>query len=244
MNLPKVTIHSDWWARPNPWVWGYWVILSYKDIKKEFSKWYKMTTNNRMELMWAITGLEKLKKKSQVDLYTDSQYTINWIEKWWAVNWKAKNWMRTKSQKAVNYDLWDRLLKVVEKHEVRFHWVKWHNWHEENERCDELATEALKWKKLLEDNWFDWEVKQTNLLDNKKNKEKELIKVLNENLSTEQKKMKITKNWQACKKCGTPVEKKIPKKKNTKNKSFYYEYYLSCPWCKTMYMVDDAKIML
>jgi ribonuclease HI len=77
-----------------------------------------------MELTGAIMGLEKLIKKSKVNLYTDSQYTINGIEKGWAKKWKANNWMRTKSEKAINYDLWDRLLNVVEKHEVSFNWVK------------------------------------------------------------------------------------------------------------------------
>lgn len=234
MNLPEVIIYSDWWSRPNPGPWGYGVILEYKWIRKEFSAWYKLTTNNRMELRWVITGLEKLKKKSKVDIYTDSQYTINWIEKWWAKSWKQNNWMRTKTQKATNFDLWEILLKLLEKHEVKFHWVKGHSWHLENERCDELATIALQWGKLLEDTWFDGKV----------TKQQELIKVLNNNLSPEQKAQKITKQWQACKKCSTPVEKKIPKKKNTDNKSFYYEYYLYCSWCKTMYMVDEAKVML
>ena len=195
-----------------------------------------------MELTWVIEALKKLKKKSRVEVYTDSQYTINWIEKWWAENWRKNNWMRTSKQKAVNHDLWEKLLKELGKHEVKFYWVKWHSGHEENERCDELATEALSWKKLLEDKWFKVDDSQMNLLE--KQREKELIKVLNSDLSPEQKKMKVTKKWQGCKKCWTPVEKKIPKKKNTSNKSYYYKYYLSCPWCKTMYMVDDAKVML
>ena len=138
--LPEVEIYSDWWANPNPWPWGYWVIMCYKWIKKEFKKWFKITTNNRMELTWVITGLSNLKVKSKVNIHTDSQYTINWIEKWWAKKWKANNWYRTKSEKAVNYDLWEKLLDLIEKHEVKFTWIKWHNGHTENERCDELAT--------------------------------------------------------------------------------------------------------
>jgi ribonuclease HI len=162
MKLPKVFIFSDWWARPNPWVWGYGIILCYKDIKKEFSWWYKMTTNNRMELTWVIKALEKLKTKSEVDIFTDSKYTIDWIEKWWAKKWKLNNWYRKWRKKAINYDLWDKLLGLVEQHIVKFHWVKWHNWHVENERCDELATLALQKKRLLVDKWYKEEIEVEN----------------------------------------------------------------------------------
>lgn len=225
MNLPEVDIYSDWWARPNPGPWWYWIVMKYMWIVKEFSWSSEHTTNNRMELTWAIVWLEKLTKKSKVNLYTDSQYTINWIEKWWAKKWRKNNWMRTKSEKATNYDLWERLLNIVEKHEVKFHWVKWHNWHIENERCDELATEQI-----LKNNWWVVETK-----------EKLIQKVLNENVD---KSIKITGEWEACRKCGDKVIKAIPKKKNTKNKSYYYKYYLTCPSCKTNYFIDEAKVMI
>lgn len=226
MELPIVDIYSDGWARPNPWPWGYWVVMKYKWITKEFSWFDKHTTNNRMELTWAIIGLEKLNKKSKVNLYTDSSYVVNWIEKWRAKKWKENNWLRTKSEKAVNHDLWERLLIISEKHDVKFNWVKWHNGHEENERCDELATEQI-----LENTWWiDFNTKE------------DLIKkVLNKDVD---KTIKITTEWQECRKCWIKVEKKIPKKKSTKNKSYYYKYFLSCPWCKTNYFVDEAKVML
>ncbi len=155
LNLPEVELYSDWWAVPNPWRWGYWVILSYKWIKKEFSKGYKKSTNNRMELTWVIVWLSKLKQKSRVQVYTDSQYTINWIKKWWAEKWRSNNWYRTKNKKALNSDLWEKLLLLLDKHDVSFNWVKWHNGHKENERCDELATLALNNKNLIEDEWFE-----------------------------------------------------------------------------------------
>lgn len=237
-NIPEIELYSDWWANPNPWPWWYWLILSYKWIKKEFFAWYKMTTNNRMELTWVITGLEKLKWKSKVKVYTDSQYTINWIEKWWAEKWKSNNWYRTKSEKAVNYDLWEKLLKLVSKHEVEFFWVKWHNGHEENERCDELATLAMESDNLMDDNGFipKEEDKQTSLEDNKN--KNEILKVL----WKWDPKMKVEKEKDPCKKCLTPVVKKIPKHtKKTLEKQYYYEYFLSCPYCKTNYMVADAK---
>ncbi len=240
-NLPEVDIYSDWWAVPNPGKWWYWVILHYKWVKKEFSQWYKLTTNNRMELTWAITWLEKLKTKSKVNIYTDSQYTINWIEKWWAKKWKENNWYRTKNEKAVNYDLWEKLLDLVSKHEVRFHWVKWHNGHPENERCDELATQAMSKKDLIEDiNYIPTkdEIEKTTKDFLKTNNVIELNKNVDKNT-------KITKKWDLCRKCHTPVEQKQPKNaKKEKKWDYYYLYYLSCPLCKTIYMVEEAKVYL
>lgn len=232
--FPEVEIYSDGWSKPNPGRWGYWVILHYKWVKKEFYQGYKLTTNNRMELTWVITWLQKLSTKAKVKIYTDSQYTINWIEKWWAKKWKDNNWYRTKSEKAINHDLWEILLDLVEKHDVKFHWVKWHNGHIENERCDELATLAMTMENLLEDiNYInsteDIELFPSNSI------------VINK---TVDKNLKITKPWDSCRKCNTPVEKKQPKSKKAKPWSYYYEYYLLCPSCKTMYFLDDAKIYI
>ena len=225
MELPEVEIYSDWWARPNPGPGGYWIVMKYKWVLKEFSWFEENTTNNRMELTGAIVALEKLTKKSKVKLYTDSQYTINGIEKWWARKWKENDWMRTKSEKAINYDLWEKLLELVDKHEVQFHWVKWHNGHKENERCDELATQQIL------DN-TKWNIEFKDIL---------IKKVLNENVD---KTIKITAEWQACRKCWTKVEKRVPKKINTKNKSFYYKFYLACPGCSTNYFLDEAKLVI
>jgi ribonuclease HI len=121
--------------------------------------------------------------------------------------------------------LWEKFLNIVEQHEVKFEWVKGHNWHEENERCDELATEQiLKNNKAL---WL--------------NKEDLIKRVLNEGVD---KSIKITDEWQACRKCWTKVVKAFPKNKNTKNKNYFYRYYLNCPWCKTNYFLDKAKVMV
>lgn len=227
MNLPNVTIYSDWWANPNPGPWWYWIIMRYKSIEKEFKQWYVKTTNNRMELSGAITWLSKLKTKSKVDIYTDSQYTINWIQKWWAEKWKQNNWYRTKSQKAQNYDLWEQLLDLTKKHEVKFHWVKWHAWHIENERCDQLATEALESENLIVDIWYKEEVSENKDIKNKA-KSKQPVK--------------WEKIWDLCKKCDNQLEKRIPKhNKKTLQKKFFYEYYHHCPACKTNYFLEDAK---
>lgn len=133
--------------------------------------------------------------------------------------------MRTKTEKAVNYDLWQKLLDLTLKHNVTFKWVKWHDWHKENERCDELATEEI-----LKNTWI---IELSN--------EHKIQKILNSNVD---KSIKITCEWQACRKCWTSVIKKVPKKINTKNKSYYYKYYLSCPWCLTNYFIDEAKVDL
>lgn len=240
-NIPKVELYSDGWANPNPGPGGYGIILCCQWVQKEFTQWYTLTTNNRMELSGVITWLSKLTKKSNVHVYTDSQYTINGIQKGWAKKWKANNWMRTKNDKAVNADLWEKLLDVVEKHQVTFHWVKGHNWHEQNERCDELATLAMKQENLIKDEWFIPSEKDLDKLNNPvkipENTEK-ILKVIGKWDPN----MKVKKEGDPCKKCLTPVEKKIPKHtKKTLLKKFYYRYYFNCPNCKTNYMTDEAK---
>ena len=237
--LPEVEIYSDWGARPNPGPGAYGVILKYKGIQKDISQGYTHTTNNRMELMGAIAGLKLLKTKSKVTMFLDSQYTINGIQKWWAVKWRASNWFRSKSEKAINADLWEELLTLIEKHEVRFEWVKWHNGHIENELCDELATLAMQGKNLLVDTGF--------MENNTSEKQKPLSifaateKSKSETL-WEKTKRKILNEWDLCRKCKTPVIKRIPKhtQKNLKQ-SYYFEYFFQCPCCKTNYMVDEAK---
>ena len=153
--IPEINLYSDGGAEPNPGKGGFGVIMSYKGNKKEFSQGYELTTNNRMELMGVIYGLERLKTKSIVNVFTDSRYVIDGIEKGWAVKWKSKNWFRTKTELAVNHDLWERLLTLISSHEkVTFNWVKGHAGHPENERCDELAMSALKGDNLLIDTLY------------------------------------------------------------------------------------------
>lgn len=149
--MKKVIIYSDGACSGNPGPGGYGVLLSYGDKKKELSGGFKGTTNNRMELMGAITGLEILKEPCDVTLVTDSQYVVNGIEKGWAKKWKANGWMRNRTEKALNADLWDKLLTLVSMHQVTFKWVRGHNGHPENERCDKLAVAAASQDNLPED---------------------------------------------------------------------------------------------
>ena len=136
----RVTIYTDGACSGNPGPGGYGAILMYGEHKKELSGGEKLTTNNRMELMGVITALKALNRPCQVDLYTDSQYVVNGIEKGWAKKWQANGWMRNKKEKAMNPELWQELLDLLEIHQVSFHWVKGHAENPYNNRCDEIAV--------------------------------------------------------------------------------------------------------
>ena len=112
---------------------------------------YRLTTNNRMELLAVIKGLEALNQPCQVVLFSDSKYVVDAVEKGWAVKWRANGWMRNKREKAVNPDLWARLLELCGTHDVEFRWVKGHAGIADNERCDRLAVAAAKQGNLAED---------------------------------------------------------------------------------------------
>lgn len=229
--IPQIDLYSDGGAEPNPGNGGFGVILSYKGKRKEFFKGYRLTTNNRMELMGVIFGLERLKTKSIVNVYTDSKYVIDGIELGWAKKWKSKDWFRTKNKKAINHDLWAKLLTLVEQQEkVKFQWVKGHAGHPENERCDELANSGIKSSELLEDEGYEPN------MESKSN---------SGNTFQSKPKIKIEKEGDACRKCGTEVVIKRPKKRKIKeNQSYYFEWYLYCPNCRNLYMVEEAKRMI
>lgn len=142
--MKDVTIYTDGACSGNPGPGGYGVVLLYKGHRKELSGGFSNTTNNRMEILAAIVGLEQLKEKCSVTLYTDSQYVVNAIEQGWAKKWRANGWMRNKKEPALNADLWERLLKLCELHQVKFVWVRGHAGNPENERCDRLAVEAAR----------------------------------------------------------------------------------------------------
>ena len=113
------------------------------------------TTNNRMEILAAIVGLEALKEECRVTLYSDSQYVVNAVEKGWAWRWESKGWKRGKDAKALNPDLWERLLRLCEYHDVEFRWVRGHAGNKENERCDQLATGAARQRDLPVDKGYE-----------------------------------------------------------------------------------------
>ena len=152
-----VRVYTDGAARGNPdGPGGFGTVLEYVDTKgelhtKESSQGYKKTTNNRMELMAVIAGLEALNRPCEVELYSDSKYVVDAFNQHWIDGWIKKNWKRGKNEPVKNIDLWKRLLKAKEPHQVKFIWVKGHNGHSQNERCDELATTAADGDRLIDD---------------------------------------------------------------------------------------------
>lgn len=153
-NKPKVHIFTDGACSPNPGRGGFGTILQYKDvthgiIERELSAGYQLTTNNRMELLAVIIGIEALTTPCEVVVTTDSKYVADAFLKDWISGWKKKNFRDVK-----NPDLWKRLLKAIEPHEVKFQWIKGHNGHKENERCDELAVQKSKGTTLLTDEGY------------------------------------------------------------------------------------------
>ena len=152
MTKQNVTIHTDGACLGNPGPGGYGVVLRYEERseerRKELAGGFRETTNNRMELTAAIIGLEALKEPCTVTLYSDSRYLVDAISKGWAKRWQANGWKRNKRDAAVNPDLWARLLKLLDQHDVEFRWVRGHAGNRENERCDKLASEAARQSRL------------------------------------------------------------------------------------------------
>jgi ribonuclease HI len=142
MEIKDVEIFTDGACRGNPGPGGYGVVMRCGEREKELSGGFGNTTNNRMELLAAVTGLRTLKQKCRVTLYSDSQYLVNGIEKGWAKKWRANNWIKSDKKPALNSDLWEELLRLTEAHEVKIAWVRGHDGHPENERCDRLAVAA------------------------------------------------------------------------------------------------------
>ena len=140
--LKKVNIYIDGACSGNPGPGGYGIIIEYNGKKGEKSGGFNNTTNNRMEIMAAIVALEALKEKCSVRIFSDSQYLVNAMMKGWVQRWKTNGWMRNRKEKALNPDLWERLLRLCARHEVEFKWIRGHEGHAENERCDQLARKA------------------------------------------------------------------------------------------------------
>ena len=152
--LKCVTIYTDGACIGNPGPGGYGVVLLYGDHRKELSGGYRLTTNNRMELTAAIQGLAALRARCQVRLFSDSEYVVNAIEKGWARRWQANGWRRQNKRLAENRDLWEELLRLCNRHQVRFEWIRGHAGHAENERCDRLALQAAQQPNLPEDKGY------------------------------------------------------------------------------------------
>lgn len=149
--LKHVTIYADGSCLGNPGPGGYGIVLLYGPHRREISGGFRLTTNNRMEIMAVIVALEALKEPCQVTLHSDSQYVVNAVTEGWARRWKANGWKRNRREAAVNPDLWERLLDLCDQHQVEFCWVRGHSGIEENERCDQLAVGAAQQPDLPDD---------------------------------------------------------------------------------------------
>lgn len=152
----KVSIYTDGSSKGNPGRGGYGVVLLYEGHRKEVSEGFRLTTNNRMELLAVIVGLEALKSfNKNIVIYSDSKYVVNAVEKKWLFNWEKNSFKKKK-----NKDLWLRFLKIYRKHSVKFVWIKGHSEIVENERCDFLAVQAAEKKDLKIDEYYENSIKQ------------------------------------------------------------------------------------
>ena len=144
--MAQITIYTDGSALGNPGPGGYGAVLLSGPFRKEMSAGFQLTTNNRMELTAVISALLALKEPCVVELYSDSKYVIDALEKGWAWGWRKKGWVKSDKKPALNPDLWEMLLGLVSQHEMHYHWVKGHETNEKNNRCDQQAV--AEWKKL------------------------------------------------------------------------------------------------
>lgn len=217
--MPKdqMRIYTDGACEPNPGPGGYGVVLISGDTVREFSQGYALTTNNRMELTAVIAALEAVRDPSPITLYSDSKYVVDAMNQGWARSWKERGWVRKGARKVPNADLWMKLLNLDDRYEVTYEWVKGHAGNQFNERADALSYQAIHSSDQLQDHGYLTELEEQESFT------------------------EITEEGQPCRKCSTPVIKRKPRSKRRSGQKYYYEYYLFCPQCETMYMVKDAK---
>ncbi len=212
----RVVLYTDGGCEPNPGVGGYGTILQFENQVIELSGGFQQTTNNRMEIFAAIAGLEALLTPCEVTLYSDSRYLVDTMSLGWAKRWQSNGWWRAKKERAVNADLWERLLALCERHRVVFEWVRGHAGNEQNERCDVLAMAALKQPNLPPDTGYVSRSEETEPID-------------------------IAQEGQPCRVCSTPVVRRVPRSKLKPGQMCFFEYYLECPNCMATYRVEKAK---
>lgn len=152
--MKKVIIHTDGGARGNPGPGGFGAILSFGPHRKEIRGAFDHTTNNRMELMAAISALELLNEECEVTLHSDSRYLVDAMTKGWLTGWKKKGWIKSDKKPVLNRDLWERLDRALDGHDITWKWVKGHAGNPLNERCDELVHEAIDAGDLEEDRGY------------------------------------------------------------------------------------------
>jgi ribonuclease HI len=150
-SAPEIRIYTDGACSGNPGPGGFGVVLVSGKHRMELAKGFRKTTNNRMELLAVIEGLKSLKSRRRVEIWSDSKYVVEAIEKGWARKWRANGWRKADKKPALNPDLWQDLLALLDIHQVKFLWLRGHDGHAENERADQLAVTALRGPELLID---------------------------------------------------------------------------------------------
>lgn len=212
-SVQHVEVFTDGACEGNPGPGGYGVVLRFGHHRKEMAGAFKETTNNRMELMAAIVALQALKRRCRVTLTTDSKYLANPINKGWAKRWLENGWWRSENQRAANHDLWSLLLDLLAKHDVTFVWTRGHSGHAENECCDRLARLAVGAAGAEIDSGYE-QAKTAGAMS--------------------------IPEGHPCFKCRTPIVKRSPKPGKSSTARIYH-WYLFCPGCSAMYMVDAGK---
>jgi ribonuclease HI len=218
MSEDRLQIFTDGACEPNPGPGGYGVVIISGEVEKVFAQGYTLTTNNRMELMAVVAALEAVEGHRAITLYSDSKYVVEALNVGSARSWRDAEWVRKGSRHVPNSDLWQRLLELDDGLNVTYKWVKGHSGNRLNEMADSLSYEAIKNTDQLEDLGY-----LRQLEEYRKNPPE------------------ITEEGQPCRKCSTPVIKRKPKRRRSTGKTYYFEYYLYCPGCETIYMVEDAK---
>lgn len=143
-SAPEIRIFTDGACSGNPGPGGYGIVLLAGEHRKELAQGFRRTTNNRMELLAVIEGLKALRGPRRVEVWSDSKYVVEAIEKGWAKKWRSNGWRKADKKPALNADLWQELLALLDQHQVRFRWLRGHDGHSENERADQLAVSALR----------------------------------------------------------------------------------------------------
>ncbi len=212
-----IVIYTDGGCDPNPGPGGWAAILRFGNHRKELFGGFRETTNNRMEIYAAIAGLRDVKKRFPIILLSDSRYLVDGMVKGWVVGWQARGWRRNNGGPALNVDLWKELLKLTAQFDIRFEWIRGHSGVSDNERCDELVAEGRRGVSLPVDRGYSG----------------------NRYLATGS--TTAPSEGQQCRKCSTPLERRVPKRWIRPGQPYYFEYYFYCPGCHRMYMVEEAR---
>lgn len=232
--IKTVTMYTDGGCDPNPGVGGFGVVLLHGARRRELSGAFRLTTNNRMEVMAAIVGLEAIKMPCRVEIFSDSKYLVHAVEKRWLQAWEARGWRRKDGEPVPNADLWKRLLEMCQKHEVKLSWVAGHSGVAENERCDQMAAEARRAGDLPVDEGY--------LAGAQVRAQRQLpLGVATPAPGAPVADVPVREEGQPCRKCGTPVVRRTPKRTKNRGKLYVYLFYLYCVGCRTLYLVDAAK---